>query len=127
MIARPSEMRYHVVEASARESSHRGVHPGRQPAAMTSPSVIIRVPTPLRDRCGGAAELASGATTVRAALDDIARRHPQLHRCLCDETGAVRRHINLFVNAAHVRDRHGLDTPLSPGDVLFLLPAVSGG
>jgi molybdopterin converting factor small subunit len=94
---------------------------------MTSPSITIRVPTPLRDRCDGAAELSSVATTVRAALLDLERRHPALHRGVCDETGAVRRHINLFVNASHVRDRDGLDTPLAPGDVLIILPAVSGG
>jgi molybdopterin converting factor small subunit len=46
---------------------------------------------------------------------------------VCDETGAVRRHINLFVNSSHVRDRDGLDTPLAAGDVLTILPAVSGG
>jgi MoaD family protein len=94
---------------------------------MTSPNVTIRVPAPLRDRCGGAAELSSDAPTVRAALQDLERRHPALHRGVCDETGAVRRHVNLFVNASHVRDREGLDTPLAPGDVLIILPAVSGG
>jgi len=49
------------------------------------------------------------------------------HAAICDETGAVRRHINLFVNRSHVRDLQGLDTPLAAGDVLFVLPAVSGG
>ena len=53
--------------------------------------------------------------------------HPRLYRSVCDETGAVRRHVNLFVNTVHVRDRAGLDTPLGPGDVVFILPAVSGG
>ena len=38
-----------------------------------------------------------------------------------------RRHINLFVNDSHVRDREGLDTTLVPGDILTILPAVSGG
>ena len=46
---------------------------------------------------------------------------------ICDETGQVRRHVNLFVNTAHVRDRDGLDTALVAGDVLTILPAVSGG
>jgi len=64
---------------------------------------------------------------VRAVLEEIQRRHPALHRGICDETGAVRRHVNLFVNTAHVRDREGLDTALAPGDALIILPAVSGG
>ena len=62
-----------------------------------------------------------------AALDELERRHPALHRSICDETGAVRRHVNLFVNTSHVRDRDGLDTALAPGDVVTILPAVSGG
>ena len=46
---------------------------------------------------------------------------------LCDETGALRRHLNLFVNESHMRDRGGLDTVLEPGDVVTILAAVSGG
>ncbi len=90
-------------------------------------SIKVYVPAPLRPYCGGASELGLDAGNVRAALDEIERRHPTLYRNVCDETGAVRRHVNLFVNTAHVRDRDGLDTPLVAGDVLTILPAVSGG
>jgi molybdopterin converting factor small subunit len=89
--------------------------------------VTIHVPTVLRDCCGGHAELSLAASSVRTALDQLARSHPALYRSICDETGAVRRHVNLFVNLVHVRDRDGLDTPLVPGDLVFILPAVSGG
>lgn len=90
-------------------------------------SITVSVPGPLRDRCDGAAELRLAAPTVRAALDELERSQPSLHRGICDDTGAVRRHINLFVNSAHVRDLDGLDTALAEGDVLTVLPAVSGG
>ncbi|MDH3292286.1 MAG: MoaD/ThiS family protein [Gemmatimonadota bacterium] len=97
-------------------------------AATTELTTIsIRIPAPLRDYAGGAAELSLPATSVRAALAQLERHHPSLYRSVCDETGAVRRHVNLFVNLAHVRDRHGLDTALAPGDILTILPAVSGG
>lgn len=92
-----------------------------------TPTVTIRVPTMLRPSVGGAAELALAAPSVRAALGEIERRHPALYRSVCDETGAVRRHVNLFVNESHVRDHGGIDAPLAPGDVLTILPAVSGG
>ncbi len=92
--------------------------------AMT---VTIYVPAALRAYSGGAPELFLPAQSVRALLEQIERSHPALHRCVCDETGAVRRHINLFVNSSHVRDLQGLDTALVPGDVLTILPAVSGG
>ena len=90
-------------------------------------SITILVPGPLRASCGGASELLISASTVRGALEEIERHHPSLYRNICDETGAVRRHINLFVNTSHVRDREGLDTGLVPGDEVTILPAVSGG
>jgi molybdopterin converting factor small subunit len=89
--------------------------------------VAIQLPGPLRADCGGAAELTVEAPTVRAALQELERRHPSLYHSVCDETGAVRRHINLFVNTTLVARPEGLDTPLVLGDVLSILPAVSGG
>jgi molybdopterin converting factor small subunit len=81
----------------------------------------------LRAWCGGAAQLQISATSVGAALEQIERTQPALYRSVCDETGAVRRHVNLFVNTAHLRDREGLDTVLAPGDIVTIMPAVSGG
>jgi molybdopterin synthase sulfur carrier subunit len=89
--------------------------------------VTLWVPGPLRPACGGARELTVSAPTVRAALAEIERRHPALYRGVCDETGVVRRHVNLFVNSDNIRDGEGLDTALAPGDVVAILPAVSGG
>ena len=91
------------------------------------PAVTVYVPGVLRPECGGASRLSLNAASVRAALEAIEGRHPALYRSVCDETGAVRRHVNLFVNTSHVRDREGLDTALVAGDVVWILPAVSGG
>jgi molybdopterin converting factor small subunit len=90
-------------------------------------TITVHIPSPLRAYCGGARELSLAAASVRAALEQLERSHPSLYRSVCDETGRVRRHVNLFVNTAHVGDRDGLDTALVPGDVLTILPAVSGG
>ena len=90
-------------------------------------NITIHVPGALRDCCEGAAELSLSAPSVRAALEQLEARHPSLYRGICDETGAVRRHVNLFVNTSNVRDREGLDTLLAPGDVVTILPAISGG
>ena len=92
-----------------------------------TPAVTIQVPAPLRQYCDGAADLAVSAVTVRAALDELERGHPSLYRNVCDETGAIRRHLNVFVNTFHVRERDGLDTALEPGDTVTILAAVSGG
>ena len=91
------------------------------------PTITIHVPGPLRTYCAGAAQLSISAGTVRAALEDLQRNQAALYRNVCDETGSVRRHLNVFVNSDNVRDLNGLDTTLTPGDVVTILPAVSGG
>jgi molybdopterin synthase sulfur carrier subunit len=90
-------------------------------------TITILVPSVLRASCGGAPELSLPAASVRAALEQLEKNYPSLYRSICDETGKVRRHVNLFVNTSHIRDREGLDTALVTGDVITILPAVSGG
>jgi molybdopterin converting factor small subunit len=90
-------------------------------------TVTVHLPSALRVYAAGARELTVSAPSVRVALELLERSHPPLYRSVCDETGKVRRHVNLFVNTSHIGDREGLDTPLVPGDVLTILPAVSGG
>ena len=92
-----------------------------------TPTITIHVPGQLRTYCAGAAELSISALSVRAALKDLERSQSALYRNVCDETGAVRRHLNIFVNSDNVRDLEGVDTTLTPGDVVTILPAVSGG
>lgn len=93
---------------------------------MVTDTITVYVPTMLRDCSGGSSELFVSASTVRAALEQLELSYPTLYRSICDETGAVRRHVNLFVNSALVRSPEGTDTML-PGDVLTIMPAVSGG
>jgi molybdopterin synthase sulfur carrier subunit len=88
---------------------------------------VVQIPPTLSQYCGGRTELPVTAGDVRTALAELERSYPSLYRNLCDETGAVRRHLNVFVNAAHMRDLRGLDTPLAQGDVMTILAAVSGG
>ena len=91
------------------------------------PTITIHVLGSLRVYCGGASQLSIPAHTVRAALEQLERSQAPLYRNICDETGAVRRHLNVFVNSENVRDLDGVDTTLAPGDVVTVLPAVSGG
>jgi molybdopterin converting factor small subunit len=93
-----------------------------------APAVTIHVPGPLRVYCRGSVQLSVSARTVQDIIEDLERREPRLYCNVCDETGAVRRHLNVFVNADNVRDLDGgLGTPLASGDVVTILPAVSGG
>jgi molybdopterin synthase sulfur carrier subunit len=93
----------------------------------TPAAITIYLPEPLRTYAGGIVELPVSARTVRAMLDELEQTQSALYRNVCDETGAVRRHLNIFVNADNVRDLNGLATTLKPGDVITIVPAVSGG
>jgi molybdopterin synthase sulfur carrier subunit len=98
----------------------------------TVPEVRVMIPQALRSLCAGHAQLRPGelsivAHDVRELLAQLARQHPQIHVRVCDERGEPRPHINVFVNDDHVRARAGLDTPLTAGDLVTILPAVSGG
>lgn len=90
-------------------------------------TVTVFVPTPLRDAAAGAREFPVDAGTLRDVLAHIEREFPALHKSICEDHGAVRKHINLFVNRSHMRDRDGLATRLAPGDVVLIMTAVSGG
>lgn len=90
-------------------------------------TILVQIPAVLRPECGGVSELRLPANSVRDALAELQQSQPSLYRSVCDETGAVRRHVNLFVNDAFLHQREGLDTVLEPGDVLSIMPAVSGG
>jgi len=67
------------------------------------------------------------ARDVRGLLRQLEDQFPKVYQEICDETGAVLRHVNLFINEDNMRDRDGQDTPLASGDTVTILPAVSGG
>jgi molybdopterin synthase sulfur carrier subunit len=98
----------------------------------TAPEIRVMIPSALRSLCSGQMRprhegLCLAAHDLRGLLAELAREHPQVHVRLCDERGEPRPHINVFVNDDHVRARAGLETPLTAGDVVTILPAVSGG
>lgn len=90
-------------------------------------AIQVQIPHALRSACDGQKELSISAATVRAALRELEQVHHAVFQSICDETGAVRRHIHLFVNSSFLPIPHGLDTPLETGDVLYIMTAVSGG
>ena len=90
-------------------------------------SVRVRIPTPLRQATDGASELNLDALDVRAAILELESRFPAIQGRLRDESGALRRFVNLYVNGEDVRFKEGLGTSLKSGDELSIIPAVAGG
>lgn len=89
--------------------------------------IAVRIPTPLRQYTGGKDEVALEGATLRVALDDLDRRHPGFKERLCNEKGALRPYINVFLNDEDVRYLDGLDSALKDGDRLAIVPAIAGG
>jgi molybdopterin synthase sulfur carrier subunit len=90
-------------------------------------SVRIRIPTPLRKFTGGAEEVSVSGATVGTAVEDLEKKHPGIKERLCDDSGRVRRFVNVYVNGDDIRFLNSLDTPVKEGDEVSIVPAIAGG
>ena len=90
-------------------------------------SVTVRIPTQLRPLTGGVSELKVDAGNVREVIELVDREHPGLKARVLDEQGSLRRFVNMFVADEDIRFLQGLDTALSAGSTLSIIPAVAGG
>jgi sulfur-carrier protein len=92
-------------------------------------SVRVLLPGVLAEHAGGARSLVLDPppATVDGLLDELGRRHPQLCRRIQDETGALRRHVNVYVDGEDVRGQAGLATALPANAEVQVLPSVAGG
>jgi len=90
-------------------------------------TVRVRVPTPLRKFTNGADEVAGQGSSVRALVDDLEKNFPGIKDRICDETGKVRRFVNVYVNGDDIRFLQNLETALKEGDNISIVPAIAGG
>ena len=84
---------------------------------------LVRLRAPLSELAGGKRELELEGSTVAEVLRSLEREHPDTRGWILDERGAIREHINVFVNREYGRE----ETSVAPGDRLHVLPAISGG
>ena len=90
-------------------------------------AVTVRIPTQLRELSGGEAEVGVEGTTVAEVLKQLEARHPGFAARLFDDKGQLRRFVNVFVADEDIRFLQGLETPITEGQVLSIVPAVAGG
>ncbi|MBI4570975.1 MAG: MoaD/ThiS family protein [Chloroflexi bacterium] len=91
-------------------------------------AVNVRIPTPLR-KLTNQQEIVTltEAASLAALIDALEGQHPGLKERICDETGQIRRFVNVYVNGEDVRFLSGLETPIEPGAEVSIVPAVAGG
>jgi sulfur-carrier protein len=90
-------------------------------------SVKVRIPTQLRSLAGGAGEVEVEGATVGEALKALDAAHPGFAERLFDDSGNLRRFVNVFVGEEDIRFLDGLSTPVPSGTLVSVVPAVAGG
>jgi molybdopterin converting factor small subunit len=89
-------------------------------------AIEVRIPTILRTYTDGAKSVEGTGATLGELIADVNGRHPGLSERLTDNSG-LRRFVNVYLNDEDVRFLGGLETPVSDGDTVTVLPAVAGG
>ncbi|MGH3658170.1 MAG: MoaD/ThiS family protein [Micromonosporaceae bacterium] len=90
-------------------------------------AIEVRIPTILRSHTGGAKSIEGSGESLSELFADLDARHPGLRGRLVTEEGALHRFVNVYVNDEDVRFTGALETKLSDGDSVTILPAVAGG
>ncbi len=86
----------------------------------------VRIPPTLRAEVGGLRELEARGETVGDVIDDLVERYPPLAPQLLHE-GELASFVNVYLGGEDIRTLDGLDTPVSDGESIILLPAMAGG
>ena len=90
-------------------------------------TVSVRLPTVLRPAAGGQAKLSVDGSAVGDVVDRLIADYPALQSNLVDDDGSVRKFVNIYLNDEDIRFLESLETPVTEGDELAILPAVAGG
>lgn len=90
-------------------------------------AIMVRIPSPLRKLTGGQSEVEAKADSIGDLISALDASYPGMKERLCDETGTVRRFVNIYVNDEDIRFLTHQDTPLKDGDQVSIVPAIAGG
>ena len=89
--------------------------------------ITVRIPQPLRSLTGNLSTVTGDGATLEACLAHMEAAYPGIKERVMDESGQLRRFVNIYVNGDDVRFIDGLGTPLKDGDEVSIVPAVAGG
>lgn len=90
-------------------------------------SIKIRIPTPLQKLTKDKTEVLGEGSDVNALIENLEKNYPGIKERLCDESGKLRRFINIYVNEEDIRFLQLDKTPLKDGDEVSIIPAIAGG
>ena len=90
-------------------------------------TVVVRLPTVLRAQAGGQSTVEVTGSTVGEVLDQLVAAHAGLGTNILDDEGSLRKFVNVYVDDEDIRFLHKLETPVTAGAEVAILPAVAGG
>ena len=90
-------------------------------------AITVNVPTPLRKLTDNQAEVEIKATSVEELIENLENDHAGIKEKLLDESGEIRRYVNIFVNDEDIRFLEGKETGLKDGDNVSIVPSIAGG
>lgn len=90
-------------------------------------NVTVQIPTPLRRHTGGAAQLSCAASNLKELFLVLDEKFPELKPHLRDESGQIRRFLNVYVNEEDIRFLGGESYAFRDGDEVLLVPSIAGG
>ena len=89
--------------------------------------VVVRIPTPLQKFTQNQSEVEVGGTTIDGVVGELDVRFPGIRERLCDDSGAIRKFINFYLNDEDIRFMDGEKTAVQDGDEVAIIPAIAGG
>ena len=87
----------------------------------------VRIPAPLRKLTNDQAVVEVQGKNVQELLASLEKNYPGLKERICDESGQIRRFVNIFVNGEDIRFKEGPNTPVAEGAEVSIIPAIAGG
>ncbi len=90
-------------------------------------SITVQIPTPLLKLTGDRSEVTADGADVKELIEDLEENFPGIKERICDETGQVRRFVNIYVNDEDIRFLQRENTPLQDRDRVSIIPAIAGG
>ncbi len=87
----------------------------------------VRIPQPLRNLTGDKSTVDADGDTLSALIANLEATYPGIRERLLDDSGELRRFVNIYVNGDDVRFMDGLNTAIKAGDEVSIVPAVAGG
>jgi molybdopterin synthase sulfur carrier subunit len=89
--------------------------------------VTVRIPTPLRKLTNDEELVTVEASTIGDAITELQTKYPGIKERLVDDSGEVRRFVNIYVNEEDIRFLENKATPIKDGDEVSIIPAIAGG